>query len=112
MCAVNVRVFRRRRSASARSRAPLGGCDAVEKIIGSDPPKPVDESPRLAREKVEAYLAAMTAKDRAAGKQHCARRWHGVFDKTATGENGDFNKKLTVAARRWYDVRAEAPARR
>jgi hypothetical protein len=88
----------------------VGGCDAVEKIVQPDPPKPVDESPRLAREKVEAYLAAMTARDKAAGRTHLCPSLHGVFDKTATGANGDFNKSLKVADAAVVDVRAEGPA--
>lgn len=90
----------------------LGGCDAVEKIVQPDPPKPVDESPRLAKEKVEAYLAAMTARDKAAGRTHLCPSLHGVFDKTATGANGDFNQKLTVADATVVDVRAEGPAQK
>ena len=90
----------------------VGGCDAVEKITRPDPPKPVDESPRLARQKVEAYLAAMTARDRAAGRTHLCPSLHGVFDKTATGANGDFNKNLTVADATVVDVRAEGPAQK
>ena len=111
MGAVNVRVSHVGGALLALALA-LGGCDAVEKITGSDPPKPVDESPRLAKEKVEAYLAAMTAKDRAAGKQHLCPSLHGVFDKTSTGANGDFNKGLTVADATVVDVRAEGPAQK
>jgi len=111
MGAVNVRVLRVGAALLALALA-LGGCDAVEKITGSDPPKPVDESPRLAKEKVEAYLAAMTAKDRAAGKQQLCPSLYGVFDKTSTGANGDFNKSLTVADATVVDVRADGPAQK
>jgi hypothetical protein len=112
MGAVNMRVSRVCGAALAAVALALGGCDAVERITGSDPPKPVDESPRLAKEKVEAYLAAMTAKDRVAGKQHLCPSLHGVFDKTSTGANGDFNKALTVADATVVDVRADGPAQK
>jgi hypothetical protein len=112
MAAVNVRVTRVGASALLAAGLALGGCDAVEKITGQDPPKPVDESPRLAREKVEAYLAAMTAKDAATGKTHLCPSLHGVFDKTATGVDGDFNKNVTVSDAVVADVRADGPAQK
>jgi hypothetical protein len=88
----------------------LGACDAVEKITGPPAPTPVDESPRLAREKVEAYLAAMTAKDVKAGRRQLCPSLYGIFDKTATGTGGDFARGVTVSDATVIDVREDGPA--
>ncbi|GIF68124.1 hypothetical protein Ais01nite_61590 [Asanoa ishikariensis] len=86
--------------------APLGGCSVAKQIVGADP-KPVDESPQKAREKVEAYLAAMGKRDAAAGRKELCPTLAGTFDKTATGDGGDFNKKTKVSGGIVTDVRAD-----
>ena len=86
--------------------APLAGCSITEKIVGAEP-KPVDESPQKAREKVEAYLAALAKRDAAAGRKQLCPTLATVFDKTATAEGGDFYKKTKVSGPVVTDVRAE-----
>ncbi|GIF48545.1 hypothetical protein DFJ67_8250 [Asanoa ferruginea] len=104
-------LFRRRALAVAALTvalvAPLGGCSIADKIVGEDP-KPIDESPQKAREKVEAYLAAMTKRDAAAGRKQLCPTLAGTFDKTASGVDGDFYKKTKVSGAVVTDVRAEA----
>jgi hypothetical protein len=87
--------------------APLGGCTLADKIVGAAEPSPVDESPQKAREKVEAYLAAMAKRDAAAGRKHLCPTLAGTFDKTAKGDGGDFNPKTKVAGPLVTDVRAD-----
>jgi len=87
--------------------APLGGCSIADKIVGADP-KPIDESPQKAREKVEAYLLALGKRDAAAGRKQLCPTLAGTFDKTAKGEGGDFNPKTKVSGAFVTDVRAEA----
>ncbi|MDG4827127.1 hypothetical protein O7635_35225 [Asanoa sp. WMMD1127] len=86
--------------------APLAGCSIADKIVGEDP-APVDESPQKARAHIEAYLAAMTKRDTAAGRKLLCPTLVGTFDKTATGEGGDFNKKTKVGPAQVTDVRAD-----
>ncbi|MEV4624185.1 hypothetical protein AB0J74_36415 [Asanoa sp. NPDC049573] len=104
-------LFRRRALAVAALTvalaAPLGGCSIADKIVGEDP-KPIDESPQKAREKVEAYLAAMVKRDAAAGRKQLCPTLAGTFDKTAAGEGGDFYKKTKVSGPVVTDVRADA----
>jgi hypothetical protein len=90
----------------------LGACDAVEKITGPPEPTPVDESPRLAKEKVEAYLAAMTAKNVKAGRLQLCPSLYGIFDKTATGTGGDFARGVSVSDATVTDVRKDGPAQK
>ena len=84
-----------------------GGCSIADRIVGPPEPSPVDESPRKARERVEAYLAAMVAKDTAAGRAQLCPTLAGTFDKTATGDGGDFHPKITVSQASVTDVRAD-----
>jgi len=104
-------LFRRRALAVAALTvalvAPLGGCSLADKIVGEDP-KPIDESPQKAREKVEAYLAALAKRDAAAGRKQLCATLAGTFDKTAKGDGGDFNPKTKVSGPVVTDVRAEA----
>ncbi|MEV4534877.1 hypothetical protein AB0J82_13705 [Asanoa sp. NPDC049518] len=86
--------------------APLGGCSVAKQIVGADP-KPIDESPQKAREKVEAYLAAMAKRDVAAGRKQLCPTLAGTFDKTAQAEGGDFSKRTKVSGGIVTDVRAE-----
>lgn len=86
--------------------APLSGCSVAKQIVGADP-KPIDESPQKAREKVEAYLLAMGKRDLAAGRKQLCPTLAGTFDKTAQGEGGDFSKKVKVSGGFVTDVRAE-----
>jgi hypothetical protein len=57
-----------------------------------------------AREVVQNYLDAMKAQDPAKGKEQMCPAVHEQFDKTATGEEGDFSPKLTVKEQSITDV--------
>lgn len=80
--------------------------------IGADEPAeepdraPAEEAATKARERVQAYLDAMVAKDVAAGRgQFCAPA-HPAFDAAATGPNGDFAEHFTVPQATITDVRS------
>ena len=83
----------------------LAGCG----ILDDDPEPPavkVDESPQRARERVQAYLDAMTAKDVPTGRAQLCVSLHAAFDKAATGANGDFATHFTVTSAAITDIRA------
>lgn len=66
---------------------------------------PAEEAAAKSRERVQAYLDAMTAKDVAAGRsQLCAVLQEG-FDAAATGPNGDFADHFTVPQAEITDIR-------
>lgn len=80
--------------------------------IGGDEPAgepdrvPAEEAASKARERVQAYLDAMVAKDVAAGRgQFCASA-HAAFDAASTGPNGDFAEHFTVPRATITDVRS------
>ncbi|MEV7326914.1 hypothetical protein [Micromonospora sp. NPDC093244] len=72
----------------------IGGGDEQE---AAKPERaPAEEAATRSRERVQAYLDAMTAKDVAAGRsQLCALLQEG-FDLSATGPNGDFADHFEV----------------
>ncbi|MEU7620107.1 hypothetical protein AB0M91_07125 [Micromonospora rifamycinica] len=83
----------------------LGGDDGA----GGTPERvPVQEASGKARERVQAYLDAMAAKDPAAGRnQLCATMQEG-FDAAATGPNGDFADHFRVPGATITDIRTSA----
>ncbi|WP_405099066.1 hypothetical protein [Micromonospora sp. NBC_01412] len=84
----------------------LGGGD--EKAAEQPGRAPAEEAATKARERVQAYLDAMIAKDTAAGRsQLCAPAQEG-FDSAATGPNGDFADHFTVTEAAITDVRPGA----
>ncbi|MEW2382015.1 hypothetical protein AB0873_07975 [Micromonospora sp. NPDC047707] len=85
----------------------LTGCG----IGGDDQPAerpgraPVEEASAKARERVQAYLDAMTAKDVAAGRSQLCAAMHEAFDAAATGPNGDFADHFEVPQAQITDIR-------
>jgi len=86
----------------------LTGCGLFDQFgSASEPtPTPVDEGPERARARVEAYLAAMKAKQPADGREQLCAPLQESFDQGATGPNGDFAKHFSVSAATITDVRA------
>ncbi|MBL6275729.1 hypothetical protein JMF97_06105 [Micromonospora fiedleri] len=66
---------------------------------------PADEALAKSRERVQAYLDAMTAKDVAAGRSQLCTVLHESFDAAATGPNGDFADHFTVTQTEIVDIR-------
>ncbi|EEP70922.1 hypothetical protein MCAG_01249 [Micromonospora sp. ATCC 39149] len=84
------------------------GSDAKEAAERQPGRAPAEEAAAKSRERVQAYLDAMIAKDVAAGRsQLCAPAQEG-FDAAATGPNGDFADHFTVSGATITDVRAGA----
>ncbi|WP_435831132.1 Rv0361 family membrane protein [Polymorphospora rubra] len=81
--------------------AALAGCGDS----GSDEPTP--DAGERARERVQAYLDAMKAKDVAAGRAQLCAAMQATFDRIATGPNGDFAAHFTVPDATIDGVRAE-----
>lgn len=82
----------------------LGGDDAEEQA--AKPQRaPADEAATRSRERVQAYLDAMTAKDVAAGRSQLCALLHDGFDLAATGPNGDFADHFQVPQATITDVR-------
>ncbi|MGN9808729.1 hypothetical protein ACTMSW_05145 [Micromonospora sp. BQ11] len=66
---------------------------------------PAEEAAAKSRERVQAYLDAMTAKDVAAGRSQLCATMHQSFDAAATGPNGDFADHFEVPQAEITDVR-------
>ncbi|MGS2619487.1 hypothetical protein ACVCAH_34000 [Micromonospora sp. LZ34] len=66
---------------------------------------PAEEASARARERVQAYLDAMTAKDVAAGRSQFCATAHESFDAAATGPNGDFADHFEVPQAEITDIR-------
>ncbi|MET8233690.1 hypothetical protein ABZS77_23765 [Micromonospora sp. NPDC005298] len=82
----------------------IGGGD--EEQAATPEQAPAEEAGTRSRERVQAYLDAMTAKDVAAGRsQLCALLQEG-FDLSATGPNGDFADHFQVPRATITDVQA------
>ena len=60
-----------------------------------------------ARQVVQNYLDAMKARDEAKGKEQFCPSLHEQFDKTASGEEGDFSPKLIVKDQSITDVQPQ-----
>ncbi|KOX06771.1 nuclear transport factor 2 family protein [Micromonospora profundi] len=67
---------------------------------------PAEEAATRSRERVQAYLDAMIAKDVAAGRSQLCALLHEGFDLAATGPNGDFADHFTVPEASITDVRS------
>ncbi|WP_406071748.1 hypothetical protein [Micromonospora sp. NBC_01638] len=67
---------------------------------------PAEEAATRSRERVQAYLDAMTAKDVAAGRSQLCALLHEGFDLGATGPNGDFADHFEVPEAAITDVRS------
>ncbi len=63
-----------------------------------------EDAGKLARERVQAYLDAMRAKDVAAGREQLCAALRDSFDVAATGSTGDFAKHFKVTSTRITDV--------
>lgn len=66
---------------------------------------PAEEAATRSRERVQAYLDAMVAKDPAVGRSQLCAPMHAAFDAAATGPNGDFAAHFTVPAATITDIR-------
>ncbi|MGC4852324.1 hypothetical protein ACLQ24_02750 [Micromonospora sp. DT4] len=67
---------------------------------------PAEEAAARSRERVQAYLDAMIAKDVAAGRSQLCALLHDGFDPAATGPNGDFADHFQVPQATITDVRS------
>ncbi|WBB67233.1 hypothetical protein [Micromonospora sp. WMMD812] len=67
---------------------------------------PAEEAATKSRERVQAYLDAMTAKDAAAGRSQLCAALHDSFDAAATGPNGDFADHFEVPQAAITDIRS------
>ncbi|MGQ5263526.1 nuclear transport factor 2 family protein [Micromonospora sp. ZYX-F-536] len=67
---------------------------------------PAEEAATRSRERVQAYLDAMTAKDVAAGRSQLCALLHDGFDLSATGPNGDFADHFQVPEAAITDIRS------
>ncbi|MEU8254858.1 nuclear transport factor 2 family protein [Micromonospora inaquosa] len=67
---------------------------------------PADEAATRSRERVQAYLDAMAAKDVAAGRSQLCALLHDGFDLGATGPNGDFADHFQVPEAAITDIRS------
>ncbi|SCG41491.1 hypothetical protein GA0070609_1037 [Micromonospora echinaurantiaca] len=106
-----MRVTHRRLAATAALLATLPfallGCGLIKKDDPAAKPgrAPAEEASARARERVQAYLDAMTAKDVAAGRSQFCATAHESFDAAATGPNGDFADHFQVPQAEITDVR-------
>ncbi|MGI5519469.1 hypothetical protein ACQEUX_00740 [Micromonospora sp. CA-259024] len=80
--------------------AALVGCGigggATDESAAKPARAPAEEAAARSRERVQAYLDAMTAKDVAAGRSQLCALLHDGFDLGATGPNGDFADHFQV----------------
>jgi hypothetical protein len=84
----------------------LAGCGFGDEDAANQPGRaPAEEAAVKSRERVQAYLDAMIAKDVAAGRSQLCAPLHEAFDAAATGPNGDFADHFTVAEAVITDVR-------
>ncbi|MEH0983904.1 hypothetical protein [Micromonospora sp. CPCC 205556] len=66
---------------------------------------PAEQASAKSRERVQAYLDAMTAKDVTAGRSQLCAPMHEAFDAAATGPNGDFADHFEVVGATITDIR-------
>ncbi|MFU8872503.1 hypothetical protein [Micromonospora sp. SL4-19] len=92
--------------------AALAGCglmgeDGTVGAAATDAQRaPADEAAAKSRERVQAYLDAMAAKDVDAGRSQLCAPAQAAFDAAATGPNGDFADHFTVPQATITDVRS------
>ncbi|MET8043897.1 hypothetical protein ABZU25_23895 [Micromonospora sp. NPDC005215] len=88
----------------------LAGCGIGDDAKDEPPAKPArapaEEAAARSRERVQAYLDAMTAKDVAAGRSQLCALLHDGFDLAATGPNGDFADHFQVPEAAITDIRS------
>ncbi|MFG2061388.1 hypothetical protein ACGFIK_08185 [Micromonospora sp. NPDC048871] len=105
-----MRVHRRCAALALLTTVPfaLVGCGLIggEKEPAEQPGRaPAEEALAKSRERVQAYLDAMVAKDVVAGRSQLCTVLHESFDEAATGPNGDFADHFTVAQTEITDIR-------
>ncbi|RIV38502.1 hypothetical protein D2L64_12835 [Micromonospora radicis] len=85
----------------------LVGCGLLDTEDEAEKPgrAPAEEALAMSRERVQAYLDAMTAKDVAAGRSQLCAVLHKAFDAAATGPNGDFADHFEVSQVEITDIR-------
>lgn len=83
----------------------LAGCGEDAPAEQSDR-APAEEAAAQSRQRVQAYLDALVAKDVAAGRAQFCATAHTAFDAAATGPNGDFAAHFTVTGAAVTDVRS------
>ncbi|MFB9544089.1 outer membrane protein assembly factor BamD [Micromonospora sagamiensis] len=84
----------------------LPGCGIGDDEPAEEPDRaPAEEAATRSRERVQAYLDAMVAKDVAAGRSQFCATAHAAFDAAATSPNGDFAAHFTVPEATVTDVR-------
>ncbi|MEU8155031.1 nuclear transport factor 2 family protein [Micromonospora sp. NPDC048986] len=88
----------------------LVGCgigDKDEQKSAAKPARaPAEEATTRSRERVQAYLDAMAAKDVDAGRSQLCALLHDGFDLGATGPNGDFADHFQVPEAAITDIRS------
>ena len=87
----------------------LAACGSGGQNGGDAPPSekaPAEEAAAKSRERVQAYLDALTARDADAGRSQLCAPMHAAFDAAATGPNGDFADHFTVPEATITDVRS------
>ncbi|MDG4796510.1 hypothetical protein [Micromonospora sp. WMMD1082] len=85
----------------------LSGCGLVGGEDEAEQPgrAPAEEATLQSRERVQAYLDAMAAKDVAAGRGQLCAVLHEAFDAAATEPNGDFADHFEVSGAEITDIR-------
>ncbi|MEW2329241.1 hypothetical protein AB0880_15680 [Micromonospora chersina] len=83
-----------------------GGDDAPSGPATQSQRAPAEEAAAKSRERVQAYLDAMAAKDVDAGRSQLCAPTQAAFDAAATGPNGDFADHFTVPQATITDVRS------
>ncbi|MEU7801288.1 hypothetical protein AB0J14_11595 [Micromonospora arborensis] len=84
----------------------IGGGGAKDEPAAKPARAPAEEAAARSRERVQAYLDAMAAKDVAAGRSQLCALLHDGFDLGATGPNGDFADHFQVPEAAITDVRS------
>ncbi|SCG59464.1 nuclear transport factor 2 family protein [Micromonospora zamorensis] len=84
----------------------IGGGDTKAEPTPKPARAPAEEAAARSRERVQAYLDAMTAKDVAAGRSQLCALLHDGFDLGATGPNGDFADHFQVPEAAITDIRS------
>ncbi|MGY0007172.1 hypothetical protein [Micromonospora sp. I033] len=83
-----------------------GGDDPAGAPASQSQRAPAEEAATKSRERVQAYLDAMAAKDVDAGRSQLCAPMQAAFDGAATGPNGDFADHFTVPQATITDVRS------
>ncbi|PZF85528.1 hypothetical protein [Micromonospora deserti] len=87
----------------------LLGCGIGEQDEATKPGRaPAEEATAKSRERVQAYLDAMAAKDVAAGRSQLCAPLQESFDAAATGPNGDFADHFEAPQAQITDIRPGA----